>query len=135
MGQRNRARSYIFECFSENCMMLRNFKRRELSCRCCGELKIDSVLATKLQALRDIVDFPIVLNSAYRCKKHNATVLGAAKASSHCTGKAVDIKTVGWSGVKLHKLLNSAFKLGFGGVGIYKSHIHLDVGRERLWVG
>ena len=49
-----------------------------------------SELAENLQALRDAVDKPIIINSGYRSPKHNKAV-GGSPNSQHLKGKAADI--------------------------------------------
>ena len=42
------------------------------------------------EPLRDLIDFPIIILSGYRCKKLNK-ILGGSKKSQHMEGKAIDL--------------------------------------------
>ena len=111
----------------------RNFTKDELACKCCGKCKMDPVLLTRLQALRDLVG-PIIITSGYRCYEHNKEVGGSEK-SQHLVGKAVDIKIKDFDSTTRHKLIKTAFDIGFAGIGIGKTKFHVDVrdGEGRSW--
>lgn len=47
-----------------------------------------------LDPLRDKIGIPVIVNSAYRCKRLNELV-GGSKTSQHLKGQAADIQTVG----------------------------------------
>ena len=117
-------------------IIVKNFKRSELQCPCCGECKMDENFLVKLQKLRDVVGFPLIISSAYRCDEHNAKV-GGVRASQHRFGRAADIIVNHLTSKRKYFILSSAFKLKFSGVGIYKDFIHLDTREEgkSLWVG
>lgn len=114
---------------------MRNFTTKELACRCCGVANTDPSFADRLQVLRDLCGFALVVTSGYRCEAHNQATAGSASGSLHTQGRAVDIATQSMSGNELHALLRSAYALGFGGIGVYKTHVHLDLGKARAWVG
>ena len=72
------------------------FKNEELRCKCCGALptlqkeNMEALVREVLDPLREDYRKPIVVNSAYRCEKHNREVGGAA-SSQHMKGEAADI--------------------------------------------
>ena len=72
--------------------------------------------------------------SAYRTKKTNDMLRlrssKVAKNSFHIIGKAIDIQIPSISTKKLHK--HSKAVTG-GGVGVYKTFVHLDTGPDRSW--
>ena len=72
------------------------------------------------------------INSAYRTRRRNATIEGAAQNSMHIYGRAVDLTV---RGISLNQLANMAAHFNAGGIGIYSSFIHLDTGRVRNWRG
>lgn len=74
-----------------------SFLDSEFRCKCCGKLPqggMKTLLIVLLQRLRDRVGKPLVVNSGYRCPKHNKAVGGVA-GSLHILGTAADIKVPG----------------------------------------
>ena len=73
------------------------FKEKELCCKCCGQLppfakeNIEALVENVLDPLRERYGKPIVVNSGYRCPKHNKEV-GGATNSQHMKGEAADIR-------------------------------------------
>ena len=73
------------------------FKEKELCCKCCGQLpplakeNIEALVENVLDPLRERYGKPIIVNSGYRCAKHNAEV-GGASGSQHMRGEAADIR-------------------------------------------
>ena len=73
------------------------FKEKELCCKCCGQLppfareNIEALVENVLDPLRERYGKPIVVNSGYRCAKHNKEVGGVAN-SQHVKGEAADIR-------------------------------------------
>lgn len=114
-------------------LLSKNFSKKELECQCgCGMVP-NQLLIDRLQQLRDVLGRPLKINSAARCAKHNS-VIGGAKASKHVLGEAVDIGIT--SGNEGYTIVKEAMKLGFNGIGVAKTFIHLDVrtGTEVLWL-
>ncbi len=101
-----------------------HFKPEELACRHCGELPedIDVELMDRLEALRAIVGKPLRVNSGYRCRAHNVLV-GGAPYSQH-KKLAVDLALGTHHPLSLYK---SAIDLGFLGIGLGGTFIHLDM--------
>lgn len=83
-----------------------------------------------LDALRGLLGRPMPVNSGYRTKNHNAKV-GGAPASAHTAGEAVDIGTRGWTKAQREQIVTWAIKLGFNGIGIGATFIHLDIKQRR----
>ena len=116
-----------------NSKLSEHFSVNEFKCRHCGKvINIDPLLIAKLECLRaSIGNKPILINSGYRCETHNKNV-GGAKNSYHMKGKAVDIRING----DMKELAKMADRIFYkGGVGIYKTFIHVDVGPSRRWFG
>lgn len=73
------------------------FNEKEFACRCCGELppfareNIEALVCEVLDPAREKLGMPIVVNSGYRCPKHNREVGGVAN-SQHLKGEAADIR-------------------------------------------
>jgi uncharacterized protein YcbK (DUF882 family) len=96
---------------------------------------MDAEFLKKLQTLRDRLNIRMGINSGYRCEQHNAIVGGSPK-SRHLIGAAVDVSTVGWSSNYLYRLIKEAQTLGFRGIGIAKTYVHLDTreSKAKMWV-
>ena len=108
-----------------------HFNLREFDCKCCGSVIIHPDLILKVEILRQLLDVPLVINSGYRCPVHNKAVKGDPR-SLHMKGLACDIST---QGINREKFLACARRIGFGGVGLYDSFVHLDIGPQRSWRG
>jgi uncharacterized protein YcbK (DUF882 family) len=100
---------------------------------------MDHTTVDKLDALRGFIMLPFILNSAYRCERHNERV-GGGEFSAHKEGRAVDIRANG--GLKYRILAADLEKRGFTGIGVYRNMLHLDTApatRDRLrpwaWAG
>lgn len=108
-----------------------NFSPVEMACRGDGLLKIDRAAMTKLQALRNALDKPIYVNSAYRSPTYN-TRIGGAKHSVHMDAKAFDISMSNHDPIVFEY---EARRAGFTGFGYYpeSNFMHIDTGRERSW--
>lgn len=83
-------------------------------------------LVFKLDALRNLVGARFRVNSGLRTEKHNKSV-GGAPSSAHLTGEAVDISTSGWTHEQKKDFVIYARKMGFNGIGVAKTFIHLDI--------
>ena len=101
---------------------LKNFTREELSCPCCKQVK-DSSFWVKLQTLRDLTG-PLVINSSFRCKKHNKKI-GGVKGSFHQKSRAVDISIKKMSSVEKANLVKNSLNLGLS-IICYPTHLHVD---------
>lgn len=86
-------------------------------------------VAVQLQVLRDYLGEPVRILSAYRTPSHNKAVGGATK-SFHLTGSAADITTKNKSPRQLATIVERLIAKGslkFGGLGLYKGFIHVDI--------
>jgi hypothetical protein len=76
---------------------MKHFKFEEFRCRCCGGLpplaraNMEALVDNVLDPAREQLGRAIIVNSGYRCPKHNAEVGGVA-ASQHLRGEAADIR-------------------------------------------
>lgn len=111
-----------------------NFSEEEFRCKCgCAKASMDKQFIDDLQVLRNIVGFPLPINSGYRCPEHNNAVSGTGYSGPHTTGKAADL---GVDRQKAHKVLQTALSMGFAGIGVAQKgsgrFIHLDTLDEGL---
>lgn len=76
---------------------MKHFKFEEFRCRCCNGLpplarkNIEALVDNVLDPAREQLGRAIIVNSGYRCQKHNAEV-GGVPASQHLRGEAADIR-------------------------------------------
>ncbi len=76
---------------------------------------------------------PLIITSGYRTEQTNAATEGAARNSMHLYAKAADFYV---NGVSTRELFDACWsRPGSGGMGYYSSHVHLDSGTRRYWVG
>jgi uncharacterized protein YcbK (DUF882 family) len=107
-----------------------HFSRKELSCRCCGRLQIDSHLLDGLEALRSLAGVPVIVHAGYRCPRHNQQV-GGVPHSEHLAGQAADISLPGLSLQRMYELALKVPQFAAGGIGVYEGNfLHVDV-RDR----
>ncbi len=101
-----------------------NFWISEFSCPHCGSVHVSEELADRLQLLRSTCKAPVIIVSGYRCKEYNDSIPGADPDSFHIKGMAADIHITGYEPEEIYYL---ADKLGFKGIGIYDTWVHVDV--------
>jgi hypothetical protein len=102
----------------------KDFSPQEMACRGTGKLAIDPDGMDKLQALRDLLGSPMIINSAYRSPEHNRAV-GGAKQSEHLKANAWDVRM---DNHDPDRFIAAALKCGFNGIGTYprQNFIHID---------
>lgn len=88
-------------------------------------VNMDFEFLVLLNALRGIMGRPFVINSGFRSLAHNRKV-GGATGSPHRKGMAADISTRGWTEQERWRMLETARAMGFRGIGIATTYIHLD---------
>ena len=77
---------------------MKHFNYNEFKCKCCGELpveakaNVEALVEQVLDPAREKLGMPVIVNSGYRCPKHNLAV-GGVKNSQHMKGEAADITT------------------------------------------
>lgn len=104
-----------------------HFDREEFECRCCGECIIDARLIELLEQLRaNIGGYPLIINSGYRCPKHNAEA-GGIRNSQHTLGTAADLAVPPELAFETFQWYVT--QLPFDWVGLYplSNFIHVDV--------
>lgn len=106
--------------------MYSGFIESEFWCPCCHKLPVFGMSTKLVKLLNDLrykVGKPVFVSSGYRCDKHNAEVGGVPK-SYHCLGMAADIFVPGLSSSDLFEVCKD---VGFTGIGIYSTFVHVDV--------
>ncbi len=110
---------------------MKYFKTEELACKCCGVDETTDEFKQRLNELRSKFGFPMKVNCAYRCEKHNKEV-GGEDNSYHVKGMAVDIHCP--NGAFKGNLAKTALNYGWT-VGVYSWGLHLDIryGNVMFW--
>jgi len=103
------------------------FKESEFKCPCCDKAKVSAFLIHLLNKVRNLYGKPMIVNSGFRCEKHNKAV-GGKPNSAHLRGTAADIKCT--NSVDRYILVSLFFEAGFKRMGIYEDFIHVDVDEE-----
>lgn len=97
------------------------------------KLIVDFEALDKLQALRDLLGHPIIINSAGRTTKWNRHV-GGEPDSYHLRGRAFDVLMANQDPAAFEA---AARAVGFTGFGYYAKHknpfMHIDTGPARWW--
>ena len=105
------------------------FTKEEMACPCCNKGEMNRGFMDRLNAARGLAGIPFVINSAYRCIRHNAKVGGKVN-SAHTGGYAADIHCIGSR--HRHIILKALRALKFNRVGIYKTFIHVDCDPDKV---
>jgi len=104
-----------------------NFDESEFACPCgrCGgfPVKVNEGMLMLVQGIRNHFGKGVHINSAVRCKSHNAAVNGEPN-SQHLLGTAADISVSGVLPSAVYSYANSINPNG--GVGKYRTFTHVD---------
>ena len=104
---------------------LKYFAKAEFACQYSGENEITDALLLKLDELREQCGFPFVITSGYRSLSHPIERAKKTNTGTHPQGIAADIKVR--DGVQRFKIVEEAIKLGFTGVGVANTFVHVDI--------
>ena len=105
-------------------MELRFFKLSEFDCQHTGKNEMDPRFVQRLDILRTKCAFPFKITSGYRDPSHPEEAK-KAKPGTHAQGIAADIKIT--NGADRFKLVQQALLLGFTGIGVAKTFVHVDL--------
>tara|TARA_R110002051_G_scaffold301571_1_gene369486 strand:+ start:242 stop:616 length:375 start_codon:yes stop_codon:yes gene_type:complete len=100
------------------------FTREEFACQYTGENEISDRLLLRLDLLRARCGFPFIITSGYRSEDHPIEAK-KEKAGTHAQGIAADIKVR--DGVQRFRIVQEAISLGFSGIGVAHSFVHVDI--------
>jgi uncharacterized protein YcbK (DUF882 family) len=110
----------------QNTQLTQHFRRDEFACQCgCGFSSPDPELLGVLEQVRNYFGKPLTINSACRCKVHNANA-GGARNSAHVQGIAADIVVKDVSPSDVHEYLGNLYPDRYG-LGKYSTFTHIDV--------
>ena len=113
--------------------LTKNFSLSEFACKDGTTVPYEYMpnvqeLANNLQVLRDYLQRPIYINSAYRSPEHNANV-GGSPRSQHLYARAADIRVDGMTPKEVHEAIESLIdseEMKQGGLGLYDTFVHYD---------
>jgi uncharacterized protein YcbK (DUF882 family) len=100
------------------------FKIQDFICSHTGLNKIQPELVERLDELRERCGFPFIITSGYRDPSHPEEAK-KKKAGTHSQGIAADIKVS--NGAQRYAIVEHAIALGFNGIGVANSFIHVDI--------
>lgn len=107
-----------------------HFTPKEMACRKTGRLMIDPDFMDRLEELRALCGFPLIIGSGYRSPEHNVEVSDTGLDGAHTTGRAADIQVYG---DHAFTVIAHAIGLGIRRIGIAQKgplasrFIHLDI--------
>lgn len=104
-------------------MKLDYFKVSDFDCQETGQNEMCEEFLRKLDALRHACGFPFIVTSGYRSPQHSIEA-GKSKPGMHTSGCAADIRAL--NGSQKYIILQKALEMGFTGIGVAKTFIHLD---------
>ena len=111
---------------------MRYFKLSDFDCQETGNNEMSEEFLEKLDDLRHVCGFPFIITSGYRDKTHSIEAR-KAKAGTHARGIASDIRIN--NGNEAYQIIKHAQSMGFNGIGVAKSFIHVDIrkGMPVIW--
>ena len=111
---------------------MRYFKLSDFDCQETGNNEMSEEFLEKLDDLRHVCGFPFIITSGYRDPSHSIEAR-KAKAGTHARGIASDIRIN--NGNEAYDIIKNAQSMGFNGIGVAKSFIHVDIrqGMPVIW--
>jgi uncharacterized protein YcbK (DUF882 family) len=116
----------------------KHFTEKEFRCPGSNVLFVDKDLLTALDAMREDLGEPVYVTSGCRSPAHNKAI-GGSEGSYHITTdlrpcQAADLLVK--TGHHRYRMIEAAIRAGFGGIGVYQNHIHVDVRDDLImWRG
>ena len=104
-------------------MQLQYFNIEEFDCQETGNNEMCPFFLEKLDELRHRCGFPFSITSGYRDPSHSIEQR-KVKPGTHAKGIAADIHIN--SGSEGYVIIKNAMEMGFSGIGIAKTFIHVD---------
>ena len=99
------------------------FLRNEFKCSETGNNEIQDEFIHALDKLREECGFPFAITSGYRDPSHSAEIK-KERPGQHTLGIAADIAVAG--GAQRFMIVSKALELGFSGIGVAKTFVHVD---------
>ena len=108
------------------------FNIKEFDCQETGNNEMCPYFLEKLDDLRHYCNMPFHITSGYRDPTHSIEA-AKSKPGTHAQGIAADIKAT--NGYERFKIVEIAFRMGFTGIGVAKTFVHVDTRQTRpvMW--
>lgn len=103
---------------------MRYFDISEFDCKHTGRNEMDENFLSAIDELRHRCGFPFTITSGFRDATHPAEAR-KEKPGTHQAGIAADIAVS--NGIQRRQIVNKAVEMGFGGIGVAKTFIHVDI--------
>lgn len=106
---------------------MRYFKLKDFDCQETGNNEMCADFMDKLDELRHVCGFPFIITSGYRDKTHSIEARktnAGRKTGTHAQGIASDIRIN--NGNEAYQIIKNAQSMGFNGIGVAKTFIHVD---------
>ena len=100
------------------------FSLTEFNCQETNENEMNPEFLARLDELRERCGFPFVITSGYRSPNHTIE-RNKERPGTHAQGIAADIKVR--DGVQRFRIVEEAIKMGFSGIGVASSFVHVDI--------
>ena len=113
--------------------MFKYFSMEEFDCQETGENQMSEEFIHKLDELREKCGFAFKITRGYRSTDHSIEAK-KARPGRHTEGIAADIAVS--NGFERMNIVHEALKMGFSGIGVAKSFVHVDVRTDTpvMWV-
>lgn len=123
-----------FNLQSPNFQITKNFKLHEFLTKNKKNTftRLNANIIAEVQDLRDIYGSGIGISSTYRSPAYNKSVNGAT-SSKHILGDALDTYPIDGKIAAWKKTVRDNKKSG--GIGYYRTFVHIDTGSTRNWNG
>ena len=105
-------------------MVFKYFKIEDFNCQVTGNNEMSEEFIHRLDELREACGFPFVITSGYRDPVGHPIEARKKEPGPHGQGIAADVAVMG--GVQRRAILENALKLGFDGIGVAKTFVHID---------
>lgn len=105
--------------------MFKYFKMKDFDCQATGNNKMSEEFIHKLDELREACGFPFIVTSGYRDPEGHPIEARKKAPGTHGQGIAADIAVNG--GVQRRAIVENALKLGFKGIGVANTFVHVDI--------
>lgn len=108
------------------------FKRSDFNCQQTGENRMEDDFIYMLDELREKCGWPFFVTSGFRDPSHSVE-RKKPKGGTHTLGIAADIRVT--NGKQRHEIVKHAMVMGFTGIGIAKTFVHVDMREDTpvLW--